>query len=217
MPNSKYKQIPSLRKPDVERFWSHVDKSGNDQSCWLWTGPKNSKGYGRFFAGGRYFYSHRLSWSLADREVPINLILCHTCDNRGCVNPLHLIVADVPTNNRDAKRNLATRKKPSKPHPDFPLSPHRNGQWSKKVKGKRHYFGLWADPGAALAEWNEHKDHLLQHGEKKRDDADGSLTIKSLADHFLTAKKQRLDSEELSPRTYPGILRHPPIPCRHPR
>ena len=41
-----------------------------------------------------------------------------------------------------------TRKKPEKPRKNFPLSPANNGQWCKKIKGRIHYFGVWADPAA---------------------------------------------------------------------
>ena len=37
-----------------------------------------------------------------------------------------------------AKQN---RPKPRKPSPSFPLTPHNNGQWCKKIRGKIHFFG----------------------------------------------------------------------------
>lgn len=98
----------------------------------------------------------------------------------------------------------STRKrrqsKPAKPHPDFPLFAHNNGQWAKKVRGDLHYFGKWDDPQKALAAWNRQKDTLLETGEKKPDHK--VLTVKRLADTFLTSKRHRVDSGELSPHTY---------------
>ncbi len=45
-------------------------------------------------------------------------------------------------------------KKPAKPYPGFPLTAHPNGQWCKKIRGRVHFFGVWADPMAALGHYN---------------------------------------------------------------
>ena len=57
-----------------------------------------------------------------------------------------------------------TKKKPKKPYPDFPLFPHNNGQWVKKIKGRLWSFGVWADPDAALKRYQA-EVHLIQNGE----------------------------------------------------
>ena len=93
--------------------------------------------------------------------------------------------------------------KSAKPHKDFPLFAHQNGQWAKKVKGRIHYFGTWDDPSAALSEWNDHKDNILEHGVKKTEpDADGSLTLNGLLDRFLTEKLDLVNSGEITAGTY---------------
>src|SRR5688500_15109506 len=92
--------------------------------------------------------------------------------------------------------------KPAKPYPEFPLTAHPAGYWCKKVRGKIHYFGPWGDPDGALAKYLEQKDDL-HAGKKPRPDAD-ALTVKDLANAFLNAKKDLVDSRELSPRTWAG-------------
>src|SRR4051794_18586838 len=88
--------------------------------------------------------------------------------------------------------------KPEKPHPEFPLFPHDNGCWAKKIRGKLHYFGVWADPDGALAKYLEQKD-ALHAGVTPRPEP-RALTIKDLANAFLNHKQSLLDAGELSLR-----------------
>lgn len=92
------------------------------------------------------------------------------------------------------------QKKPSKPHPDFPLFPHASGRWAKKVRGKLCYFGPWADPDAALNRWLNEKDDLLA-GRKPRAKLPEGLTIRDLCNRFRSAKERAVESGELKPRS----------------
>src|SRR5947207_662647 len=93
---------------------------------------------------------------------------------------------------------------PKKPRPDFPLYVHAKDRWAKKVKGKVHYFGrATADPlgKVALAEWQRVKDYLLDERAPPLKD-DSRLTIAEMVNHFLTFKKSRVDSGEITLRTW---------------
>lgn len=85
------------------------------------------------------------------------------------------------------------RLKPKKPFKDFPLFPHANGQWAKKIKGKLYYFGLWEEPDAALKRW---QDHLA--GRTRVED----ITVKGLCNAFMTDRKHRLDAGDIVQRSY---------------
>ena len=101
-------------------------------------------------------------------------------------------------NSTPTKRRTKVAK-PKKPHPDFPLTANGNGQWSKKIRGKVHYFGSWADPYGALDKYLDRKDDLLAGRTPRSRDG---LTVGELANHFLTIKKQLVDSGELKSRSW---------------
>lgn len=100
--------------------------------------------------------------------------------------------------------------KPTKPYPEFPLTPHPNGQWVKKIKGDLYYFGRWHEDRqgkAALADWLSRKDAIYAGLDALRVTAvNDAMTIGRLMGMFLQAKRTAMLAKELSPATYADYL-----------
>lgn len=90
--------------------------------------------------------------------------------------------------------------KPAKPHADYPLFAHDNGQWCKKIRGRQIYFGPWGNPDAALTKWLAEKDYLLA-GRTPPANLNGP-TLRDLCNRFLTYKQSLVDTGELRPRSF---------------
>jgi hypothetical protein len=73
-----------VRSPE-QRFWQKVEKTA---FCWNWTGAKDRKGYGCFYAGSGIgmVLAHRYAFGARPEDMELD----HLCRNPSCVNPSHL-------------------------------------------------------------------------------------------------------------------------------
>lgn len=98
-------------KTPEQRFWSFVDRRGDDE-CWHWTGTILVRsGYGQFCVDRRGLPAHRFAYELMIGSIPDGLTLDHMCHDpdechaknedclhRRCVNPAHLEPATYQAN-----------------------------------------------------------------------------------------------------------------------
>ncbi|MCX5653813.1 MAG: tyrosine-type recombinase/integrase [Planctomycetota bacterium] len=95
------------------------------------------------------------------------------------------------------------RKKPVKPYASFPLTPHNNGQWCKKVRGKIHFFGIWEDPQAALANYLRVAADL--HAGRQPSPVNlhpEGPTVKDACNHYLNCQFQKMQGGEIRPSSF---------------
>ncbi len=105
-----------IKESDIKRFEDKYTPEPNT-GCWIWT-AYTYKGYGRFQTTKptRSELAHRISYMIYVGEIKNNLLVCHKCDNRFCVNPAHLFLGTIKDNNNDRDKKGRHISNPGEKH-----------------------------------------------------------------------------------------------------
>lgn len=98
------------------RFFSKVNKD-SPNGCWIWTGSKDTSGYGSFYFNKGPRSTHRLSFQMHFRLLLPGECVLHRCDTPACVNPEHFWIGSVLENNQDRSKKGRSARLLGDAHP----------------------------------------------------------------------------------------------------
>ncbi len=101
-----------MKRTDAERLYSNTKLVGE---CMIWQGAIRANGYGLFWSAAAPFpkRAHRISYEIANKvKLNSSQHVCHTCDNRACINPAHLFLGNAKININDARVKGRLVRKP---------------------------------------------------------------------------------------------------------
>lgn len=112
--------MPRLNMSLEDRVFTKV-VIDNETGCWNYTGTIHTNGYGVISIKNKYFYVHRIAFTLKIGFLPVEEKVCHTCDNKICINPEHLYKGSQQDNINDREKQKRVRVKLPRENKRFKL------------------------------------------------------------------------------------------------
>lgn len=110
------KTSPSGRKiRDDERLFSRFSIN-RKTGCLEHIGAPNSRGYVSSMLGGQRIGAHRAAYRHFYGDIPSGMVVMHKCDNRLCINPVHLALGTYKENSMDMVRKGRVSRGEHKPN-----------------------------------------------------------------------------------------------------
>ncbi|HEY7421438.1 MAG TPA: HNH endonuclease signature motif containing protein [Gaiellaceae bacterium] len=104
--------------------------------CWIWKGPYTGAYPRLTLSGGDPAYVHRLVYEAAKGSIPEWHDIHHACENKGCVNPAHLVAL---TRQIHASQHPGTQTYCRRGHPFTAENSYLSGgrRWCRQCKRER--------------------------------------------------------------------------------
>jgi len=103
---------------NLQRLLYYIIKATKTpKGCWEYQ-PKKYNSYIHFKTRGCEYFTtnstmlHRFVYAVYnDQHLSQQDVIMHTCDNKICINPLHLKLGTINENNQDRARKLRAKKR----------------------------------------------------------------------------------------------------------